>query len=106
LQIDPLQDLIVELIEGSIRILRFSSSADAARFRTTLYKKKKEFDEIQLMIDPAYEIRSLQFKKMWMGQKEQHPESYDVELSIFNSADRKVSFQVIKPESESPPVED
>jgi len=99
LKLDPLEDLIVELIEGSTRILRFSSSADAARFRTTLYKKKKEFDEIQLMIDPAYEIRSLQFKKMWMRQQEL-PESYDVELSIFNSADRKVVFQVLPPVAE------
>jgi len=81
-------DIILKLVEGETVDVEFDSMEERNRFRVAIYQAKKRFEEIMIMMDPVYEIRSLQFKTT-----KESP--CRVSLSLFSDADRRVKFKIL-----------
>jgi hypothetical protein len=81
-----LADLLHKLSEGSVMVLRFPSSGEMEKFRQSLYREKKDLDNLRLMTEEDFVPRSLRFRKL---------ENLEVELSFYTPKLVDFQFEIV-----------
>ena len=89
-----IQQLIKQLSEGKKLSLRFPSFGERERFRQALYREKKEYDDLMLMVDPEYIVQSLRFERRDEDDGDRGNEDCGAKAYLYTPADSVYRFVI------------